>query len=592
MCGFLSVFSSSKLSSLECDQLKVASDSLRIRGRDQENICLTEDGHAFYRHNRLIIIGSDHVGVQPVNSDQYNLLFNGEIYNYKSLARQFKISDNGSDTQVLFDLLVNTGLDNFLNEVDGPFAFCFRDNKLDQTIIARDRFGERPLFYYKDKNILIVSSHGSVVNRCRLILTDHFEKLSQRGMLDTLIVGYVPGKRTVFENVFKLRPGEIIRFDHKGANSLEVLDNLTSSDELIAFNECFEKSLKNRFVADVPIGLFLSGGIDSSAVAVACKKNDLSLASYTLGFKDSLFDESKQAENFAKGIGIDISVIMATGQDLIDFYQSLLLDSDLPITDTSSVTLGFLAEKTKNEIKVAISGDGGDELYYGYGKYQALNWIDKMGPFKYIFTNKALLHTVLNTGFLSSKTNLSNKLNKISNLIRNVNSDFFYSSTLTKDLDLYKTYGVSQEFKISGSGISALRNADLGIHLPDYLLMKSDMAGLHSDIEIRTPFLNKDVLSHSNSLDYKKEMGKKTLKEYISNFYPKFEVTPKKGFGLPLESYFFEFFKSSCNLKTTSLERVADACGISDQRLLQLLENDKDLLLTFRVHSIAYWLER
>lgn len=575
MCGINGVYSKSKEKKLS----KIVSemnDTIYHRGPDDDGVFeeVNNDYSIAMGMRRLSIIDLN-TGKQPIFTEDKNkvIVFNGEIYNYKilksqlvNLGAEFKTS---SDTEVIIKLYEEYGVDSF-GMLDGMFVFSIYDKNLDKVFIARDFFGEKPLYYYQQENNLFWASElKSIKNQCgkKLILSKNSISLFFQ-------LTYIPAPHTIYENVYKLEANSYIEFDCSENNLIlkKIKDSEFSNQKSyknISFNEAkvitrdlvFD-SVRSRSISDVPIGTFLSGGVDSSIVSYCLSKEiDKKIDTFSIGFKKKSFDESDKARIVSKIINSNHHEYIISDKDLIDDADNILLNYDEPFADPSSLPTFLVSKYTSNNVKVALTGDGGDELFGGYNKY----YMGKINNIysKYIPQN---LHNSLlknSDRLLSSRSDKRGVVFKLNKLLRAVdyNNDFYFKiiSLGFQDRELMNLFNFSSNNNellnyYRGSfnkiiSINDYRNVDIKLSLEGALLVKVDRASMLNSIECRSPFLNKDILNFTSQLPDNYLLNgwnkKFLLKESFKEFFPKkFLDKSKQGFAVPVGDWLKTSFRT------------------------------------------------
>jgi len=569
MCGIAGFIGRGNL-----DTVKIMSNKLIHRGPDEEGFYCDQSQSLFFTHRRLSIIDLSG-GKQPMENSSETIIvtFNGEIYNFLELKQQliecgYKFKTN-SDTEVLIHGYDKWGvnLPKFLN---GMFAFAIYDKHNKKVFFARDRFGEKPFYYFFDeKNFAFASELKSLIQYPLIT-----PKLSNISIQKYFAYGYIPAPLTIYKNCYKLKPGDYAVFDlqdHKlQLNSywkfaIKPDYGIKNEDQVIEeLDELLTKSVKSRLISDVPLGLFLSGGIDSSAVlAYTCDLIDKkAINTFTIGFNENSFDESSYAKEIANFFGVKNSQKILDLETMKNLCPKILEKLDEPIGDASILPTYFLSEFAKKHITVALSGDGGDEMFAGYDPFNALkvaNFYDKIIP--------KFLH---------------NKITKIADLLpisqKNMSLDFKIKRTLLglsydkpfwnpiwlsstspeqiKDLFLHplKTEELySEVLDVWNQG----KNLDLidktmefytNFYLPGSVLAKVDRSTMMNSLESRAIFLDKDIADFCmrlpNSFKFKNGIKKYILKKLLSRKLPKHIVDrKKKGFGVPTGQWLMNFPK-------------------------------------------------
>ena len=373
MCGITGFKEFSNDLDLE-KSLDQATSSLINRGPDYKA--------SFYHqsvglgHTRLSIIDTSEKGNQPMSDEtgRYTLIFNGEIYNYQELAKTLDINFySTSDTEVLLYLLIKEG-SYCLPKLNGFFAFAFYDKKEESLLLARDRMGIKPLHYFQDERFLAFGSEMKALFNYPIP-----KVINQQALYWYLRLTYLPAEMSMLEGVKKLLPGHFMTISGSDVNMQSFWDFETPSSFIGDYEDAksqtislLEESVKKRMIADVPLGSFLSGGTDSSAVVAMASQFDSNLHTFSIGYRDhDFFDETNFAELVAKKFKTQHTTFSLTNDDLLDCVESVIEYIDEPFADSSAIPTYILSKYVSQHIKVALSGDGADELFGGYYKLLA-----------------------------------------------------------------------------------------------------------------------------------------------------------------------------------------------------------------------------
>ncbi|NNF01928.1 MAG: asparagine synthase (glutamine-hydrolyzing), partial [Bacteroidia bacterium] len=418
MCGIAGYIINTDESASMRDKLLSATNCLQSRGPDSSGIY--QDRNVGLGHRRLSIIDLSQEAAQPMSDveDRYTLCFNGEIYNYLQLREdlikngtQFRSS---SDTEVLLQLFMQKGID-CVELLNGFFAFAIYDKVERKLFLVRDRFGIKPLFYYHHNDQIFFSSEIKALVEFKIP-----KEIDKAALATYLQLNYIPGPHSIFQNVKKVEPGKYLEINTENfeGSSVQVpyynisstpsenINNTEAEDKLFGL---LDDAVKKRLVSDVPLGSFLSGGIDSSIIAALASQHVDKLKTFSIGYKDEPhFDETKYAELVAKKIGSEHHVFKLSNDDLFEILHDVLDYMSEPFADSSALAVYILSSNVRQHVTVALSGDGADELFAGYNKhrahYKALN--DKT------FTN------LVKVGSPFWKLAPKSRQNKISNIFR------------------------------------------------------------------------------------------------------------------------------------------------------------------------------
>ena len=384
MCG-ITGFLTKKYNSKDLQKI---TDSLYHRGPDANGIFFDENIGIGLGHRRLSILDLSTNANQPFisNCGRYVMVFNGEIYNFEAIANELKNETRfkkktASDTEIILEAFVHWG-DNFIDKLDGMFAFAIWDKQNNELKLFRDRIGIKPLYYYWLDNVFAFSSEIKVLTQ---LITKSKLTINRNSIYDILHLGYTPQTFTAFNEIKKVPSGSFLKVKDKEISITKFWDlnkqikTETIKDEFIAKKE-LEKRLKSavekQMMSDVPLGTFLSGGVDSSLVtALAQKMSTNPINTFSIGFKDDKFDESRYARKIAQELHTNHHEFVLTEKEAIEQVDNLLSIYDEPFGDSSSIPTLLVSKMARKHVSVALSGDGGDEQFLGYGMYQ---WAKRM----------------------------------------------------------------------------------------------------------------------------------------------------------------------------------------------------------------------
>lgn len=589
MCGINGIITNRQLEKEQLlKRLERMNKKIYHRGPDQDGFFLelNKDHSIGMAMRRLSIIDLAH-GEQPIYNDTRDILifFNGEIYNFpalkKVLLKKGYHFNTTSDTEVILRAYEEWGTDSF-SMLDGMFAFSIYDKKKAKVFIARDFFGEKPLYYSQaEGEILWGSELKSLVNQ----LSEKPE-ISKKGLNLYFRLTYIPAPYTIYENVKKLDANHYITIDPakmtleinpvRAESHLEIDPAIKFSEARKLTHDLVMKSVKSRSIADVPLGTFLSGGVDSSIVSLALAKQvSGKIDTFSVGFDKKSFDETDKSRTVAKLIDSNHHEFIISIDDLKDKMNDILLNFDEPFADSSSLPTYLVAHKTREHVKVALTGDGGDEVFGGYNKYYIGRMNDKYSsliPQNFHNTFRPALSNLLSTK--DDKRGLRFKLRKLINSI-NYEGDFYYNiislayqeEELNEMLhDNWIERGVFELYKkrmnYKASALEDFRNIDRHISLEGDMLVKVDRTSMLTSLESRAPFLNKKLWDFTSQLPDEYLMKgwdkKHLLKEAFNAYFPEdFLNKSKKGFGVPVGDWLREYLSTELKsyIETDFLEK-------------------------------------
>lgn len=524
--------------------IKRITNCISHRGPDAEGYFI--DKGVSLGHRRLAIIDLSPKGKQPMfNEDNaIAIVFNGEIYNYKSIKKElaekgYKFSTN-SDTEVIIKGYEEYG-DKICSKLDGMFAFAIWDAKKKIFFLARDRVGKKPLYYSIQEGNLIFSSEIK-----SLLEAGISNKIDKNILIETIMSRFSPGNNTVFSEIKKMPPGCFGVFSNGkiSISSYWKIPKLTE-DRIPIIEEVdklLEKSVEKRLVSDVPVGILLSGGLDSSAIVSYMSRKTDKIKTFSVSFPDGL-DESKYSRIVSEKFNTDHKEIVLDSETL-SYLPKVVWHMDEPISDPAALPTYLLSKQVSKSVKVALSGEGGDEVFGGYDTINRLDLLKKIQNRRSLIKNlssraldflskfnKYPKKQILNFGaeLIRSKT-IEESYKKLYYFPFNSHEIKDYTGKETKDLldrfikkDLYQT---SIDFYFNE-------------WLPNDLLMKVDKMSMAHGLEMRAPFLDKDLISYFFSIPRIYKTNKLLFKRTLSMSLPKKIVQRKKqGFSLPISNWF------------------------------------------------------
>lgn len=577
MCGITGIYSFNLVGKFNKVNITAATQSLKSRGPDFQDIYIDE--HAGLGHRRLCIIDTSSAGHQPMWDERkrYGIVFNGEIFNYRELRDALEASGerfiSHSDTEVLLKLFIRDGVKS-LQRLNGFFSFCIYDKQEQSFFLARDRFGVKPLLYCHDEDKFIFASEMKAMLRYGIERT-----LDYTSLYAYLQLNYIPAPDTIYNEVKKLLPGHYMMVKNRSVTTERYYDipfhretaeknTLTYEAAKNTFADLLEKAVQRRLVADVPLGAFLSGGIDSSVIAGLAKKHKEDLHTFSIGFRDHrFFDETSYARLVAKHFRTEHTVFSLTNQDLLDHVYDVLDYTDEPFADSSALNVYILSRETRKHATVALSGDGADELLGGYNKHAAFLRMRFPG----------VRENVVNSFYPLLRHLPQSRSGKLSNIFRQM-ARFGEGSRLDARARYWRWAGYASEsaaFRLLNNtsrdrvllaGYHARKDSllraipddyvlndilytDTRFVLPNDMLTKVDMMSMAQGLEVRTPFLDVDFVNFVYTLPshYKidRRLRKKILQDTYRDFLPRALYNrPKKGFEVPLLPWFRKELRS------------------------------------------------
>ncbi|KQB09450.1 asparagine synthase (glutamine-hydrolyzing) [Vibrio metoecus] len=581
MCG-IAGFVGWKTPALVESTLRTMGDQIQTRGPDSQGIWASSDGGIGFVHQRLAIVDLSDAGHQPMLSDcgRYVLVFNGEIYNHLSVRQGLKDAfgekashwKGHSDTETLLKAIVLLGLEKALEQIVGMYAFAIYDYEQKTIALVRDRMGEKPLYWGAQNGTFLFGSELKAIK-----VHPSFIGEIDKGCVSLLMQhGYIPGRRSIYKDIERLAPGTSVTINiatgaivHKQYWSLDEIVSQPQSIEhenvhLAALETQLLETIEQQMLSDVPLGAFLSGGVDSSLIcALMQERSSQPIQTFSIGFDDPKYNEAIHAKNVAAHLGTQHTELYVTAKDALNKVPEIASAYCEPFADQSQIATMLVAEMAAKSVTVALSGDGGDELFGGYSRYnQALSLWSKVSSVPQIareVIGKAPLPTnTLNTvGTLVGKPMLGDKLSKGLNLMASQNalelyhrliSVTSYSGPIVTEYAcdsaisnyshyerLYPNLSLKEEFMLR----------DVLTYLPDDILVKVDRAAMRSSLETRVPLLDHRVVELAFRMPINQKIrngvAKWPLRELLYKRVPKSLIErPKKGFSVPVRDWLKE----------------------------------------------------
>lgn len=554
ICGFISK------KSITLDQLKEMNDTMYHRGPNDsgEEIFATMGGYYVgLAQRRLSILDLSMMGHQPMHSQNERLVitYNGEIYNFLELREQLKDYPFKShcDTEVILAAYLKWGI-SCIDKFQGMFAIGLYDKETNDFYLVRDRIGKKPLYYWQDGENIVFASELKPI-----MAYPGFEKNIRKDVVKRYMFQQcVNEPYSIFENVYKVEPGQIVKFHQGKLDKWKYWDIATVHQKLCTqkvgtyeeakeeLKEILKESVKKRMIADVPLGTFLSGGYDSSLVtAMAQEASDTRIKTYSIGFQEERYNEAKYAKEVARHLGTDHTELYIDEKAMFDMVESIPKYYDEPFADSSQIPSMLVSELASKDVTVVLSGDGGDEFFCGYNIYdnvkqaQALDVLGNLTygvcqfyPFKKMNLMEKLpfrVQVVAGNHEKETKTQIggSSYIRAIDKMISGEGLPFkFPIETKYKEANW-------QERRML---------LDEETYLPGDILCKVDRASMKYSIESRCPILDVNVMEYSYRLphEYKYANGikKRILKDITYDYIPKALLDrPKVGFGVPLDKW-------------------------------------------------------
>lgn len=602
MCGFMGVLKlNTNSASLERDALVRSSEVLKHRGPDAFDIHW--EGPCGLAHHRLSIIDCSDAGKQPMCNENGKIwiAYNGETYNFLELKNDFNLDEkhnfhSRTDTEVILHLFEDLGPDT-VKHLNGMFAYAIWDSNSEMLHLARDPYGVKPLFYLQTNDAFWFSSEIKGL----LEVPGYKPSPSIEALHHYLSFNYVPGTLTAFEDIHELSPGHTLVIDTKSKHpkiqrffdiNYDINQKISKKEALDKSLELLEKSVKRQLISDVPVGVMLSGGVDSSALTALMSKikGNSDFHTFSLAFQDSSFDESGYAKIVADHIGTQHHEVLVTADKVKNMLPKYLAYIDEPYADGSAIPTYLLAECAKEFVTVLLSGEGGDEFFAGYDTHFAYK-IRKMYRFIPSFIRKQVISNMVNLLPVSHK-----KLSfdfKAKRFVKGAELDTAESHYAWREVlseDAKKTIlkkGLSENFSSSvkffidtfnhcnaDDELNRLMYIDFNYHLADDLMIKNDRMTMANSIEARVPFTDNDLVRFLASVPVNQKLPrnkkKYLLRTAMKDFLPREIITKKKvGLEMPYSSWLRNDLREMAEdaLSSTKL----DSTGLFNSKTISVL---------------------
>ncbi|MDW3208252.1 MAG: asparagine synthase (glutamine-hydrolyzing) [Reichenbachiella sp.] len=571
MCGITGILAFNEVGRFNLTNLEQATLALAHRGPDNHG---TYINHLVgLGHRRLSIIDTSENANQPfeIMDGRYIITFNGEIFNYQSLRKelvskgiQFK---SDSDTEVLLHLYAQEGK-RCLDKLNGFFAFAIYDTKEKSLFIARDRLGIKPLLFYQDEFKFLFASEMSA-----MLALGIDKAIDPEALNYYLQLNYTPAPLTMIEGVKKLEPGHYI-FIQDGKVDIQRYYNIpadeenTFTDYNVTKNQLqtlLEKSVARRMIADVPLGCFLSGGIDSSVITAVASSQTQSLKTFSIGFESNkFFDETQYAELVAKKFKTDHTTFKLTNDEITSHLADIVDHIDEPFADSSAIPVFLLSKKTREHVTVALSGDGADEIFSGYNKHEAWWKIEYNTKFKTLIALAQPFAKLMPKSRSGAISNAARQVVRFAEAMKLSPADrYWFLASFTSQSkvdDLLTKPFLNNEQRISWMNsmnnykdMNDVLRLDSEFVLPNDMLKKVDLMSMANSLEVRVPFLDHElvefVFSLPESMKINSSIRKRILQDAYRDILPsELYNRPKKGFEIPL----LDWLKSSLKNELTT----------------------------------------
>lgn len=574
MCGIAGICNYGKS---PVDDIQAMNGRMRRRGPDAGDYWLNENDRVVLGHRRLAILDLSKTGAQPMlsGSGRYALVYNGEIYNARYMKEMLtdKLKQHGksfclkgtSDTEVLLESIECFGIKRTLEIAKGMFAFAVYDRQDKTLYLARDRMGEKPLYYGKVGGSFVFASDIASIKALKEFNND----INTEVLNLYFMYGYIPQPYSIYKGIWQLSPGTVLKLEapfnewssdsywniceaaKKGQEKLFEGTEQEAADRLEAL---LKEAVKGQMKSDVPLGAFLSGGIDSTLIVSLMQSvSDRKIRTFTVGFCEENYNEAKYAAETAKHLGTEHTELYVEYKDVMEVLPHICEAYSEPFADSSQIPTMLVSKLTKEYVTVSLSGDAGDELFCGYNTYK-----DMEQGLRIVQSKAGFLPTRLRKGIGKICKAVSNAhtplLYKTANCFEIDSPESFYRAIrktdcripyLSKDRTMSSCSDSLYKDGFLNEGRHNLMLMDMLQYLPDDILVKVDRAGMFYSLENRIPLLDRDVVEFAWTLplDYKYRDGitKKPLRNILYKYVPRDMMErPKKGFSVPIDEWLSE----------------------------------------------------
>jgi len=601
MCGIIGAYAFTEKGKDFFGRLDAAVETLKLRGPDAHGTFI--HGNVALGHTRLAILDTSSAAAQPFHdpTGRYTIVFNGEVFNFRELKDELPdvVFATTSDTEVLLHLYIRYG-EAMLNRLNGFFAFAIHDRDTDSLFLARDRMGIKPLLVYQDGDALIFGSEMKA-----LMAFGIPKEIDRTSQFLYHQFNYTPFPHTIFKGVLEVEPGTWWKIENRKSKivlreSFWTLPTPSSPKTSLTYQTAQQKlidlmrlSVQRRMVSDVPLGSFLSGGIDSSVIATLAAEQTDKLRTFSIGYADEPhFDETKYAEAVAKRIGSEHTVFKLKNDDLFANLHAVLDYLDRPFADSSCLPVYILCKETRKHVTVALSGDGADELFSGYNKHAAEFRARSGGGANAAIAALRPLWHLLPSSRNSKWGNTVRQLRKFSDGLNLSPADRYWSwASFLPEKDVAELMGedihLSEEYllrkktlteELRGThGMDEMLHADLHQVLRNDMLTKVDLMSMANSLEVRVPFLDHEVVEFACSLPEHFKINSQMRKRIVQDAFrpmlpPELYQRPKQGFEVPLLKWFRTELRSMLHDDLLNVNFIAEQGMFSPVKVRSLLQ--------------------
>ena len=607
MCGIAGIYKDKYQNNFDFESvLHNMCNALKHRGPDLQEYWLEKEDNIGLVHTRLSILDLSETGSQPMHSHcgRFVLVFNGEIYNYLDLRvkleKKFGLINwrGSSDTEVLLYSLANCGISETLQQLNGMFAFALWDKQKKELAIGRDRMGQKPLYYGYIGNDFVFGSELKSLKKHSFWKGD----LCTESLDVYMRMGYIPTPYSIYKDIFKLMPSSFLvinkenlyKRNYGSSNeywSLKDIYEQGSHEESLDYDlkkveEILTDSVKKRMISDVPLGAFLSGGFDSSLiVALMQKESSKKINTFSIGFNDSKFNEAIYAKEISKILGTNHTELYVSSKDCLDLFPKMSKIYDEPFADSSQFPTYIVSKLASEKVKVALSGDAGDELFGGYERY--IKFPKRWKKSKSFLVEPArFINNYLKDKPIIYKNSFIKDISRYSQLLSTKNRHEYYfeqisklsnpGSLLIKDSKA-KTFFNNDDLMVNLQSFEEeMMYIDLRTFVLDDILVKIDRASMANSLEVRNPFLDHRLIEYAARIPLSRKICNNKTKwltrEILYKHLPKSLMDrPKSGFMIPISNWLKNDFKVM-SYDLLNIDRLKNQGVFNPENISSLLE--------------------
>ena len=614
MCGFVGIYDLNSEANTHDSFMGIALKDLNKRGPDDQRQWIDDTNSVVFGFARLAIRDLSVNGSQPMisPSGEYTIVYNGETYNTEELCNWAEINrenlKGNSDTEIILNCFELKGILPTLKKIDGIFACAIWNNFNGELILSRDHAGVKPLYFGVSKWGVVFSSHYQHIVGHEFLKE---EKISENALLNYFKFGFVQEGEGLFDNTFFLPHGHFVKFG-KGAK-LEFVSYFNLDDKPVNNGNANEKTkilndilcevVNEQMISDVPLGAFLSGGVDSNVIVGIAKEFNHAIKAFTIGVNDQRLDETAEAIRFANFYGVNHKIKKIEEIDIVSILDKYENSLGEPLCDISSLLTIKVCELAKSELTVVLSGDGGDELFWGYKRFKIANESSSFYNSTIIGKLRLFIASKLKGGILT-RVHFDYKDFEDYYLKKQgiPDASHWINKLFVKNIHEKRPFWFQQLIKRPKlDNMEFARNLEFHIHM-QRVLLKVDRASMYNSLEVRTPILSKRVIESSRSFKfedcYQFDKGKLPLREILSKIIPNNEKGSgeKKGFTPPMDKWLRNELKERIGNRLANIPKKL--IGVIDSKTIELIwyqhqnENKDWSWVIWGIYSLFVWFDK